>query len=114
MGGDIAAWCALRGCDVTLQDRRPTASRPAVKRAAELFRQAPARKPRRSATRSTVWSPTSTATASASADVIIEAIFENLPRPSRSSSPKLEAAAKPGAILATNTSSLKLADIAPA
>jgi len=45
--------------------------------------------------------------------VIIEAIFENL-EAKRSLFAQLEAAAKPGAILATNTSSLKLADIATA
>jgi 3-hydroxyacyl-CoA dehydrogenase/enoyl-CoA hydratase/3-hydroxybutyryl-CoA epimerase len=47
------------------------------------------------------------------ADVIIEAIFENLPA-KRELFAKLEAIAKPDAILATNTSSLKLADIATA
>ena len=44
------------------------------------------------------------------ADVIIEAIFENL-QAKRELFAKLEARAKPGAILASNTSSLKLADI---
>ncbi|MGH8689909.1 MAG: 3-hydroxyacyl-CoA dehydrogenase family protein, partial [Burkholderiales bacterium] len=47
------------------------------------------------------------------ADVIIEAIFENLPA-KRELFAQLEAMAKPDAILATNTSSLKLADIATA
>ena len=27
MGGDIAAWCAMRGLTVTLQDQRRSASR---------------------------------------------------------------------------------------
>ncbi len=49
----------------------------------------------------------------ARADVIIEAIFENL-EAKRKLFADLEAKAKPGAILATNTSSLKLADIATA
>src|SRR5258706_8470210 len=47
----------------------------------------------------------------AKADVIIEAIFENLEAKQQLFA-KLEAAAKPGAVLASNTSSLKLADIA--
>jgi 3-hydroxyacyl-CoA dehydrogenase/enoyl-CoA hydratase/3-hydroxybutyryl-CoA epimerase len=47
----------------------------------------------------------------AQADVIIEAIFENLEAKQQLFA-KLEAAAKPGAVLASNTSSLKLADIA--
>src|SRR5256885_3670173 len=50
---------------------------------------------------------------SARADVIIEAIFENLDA-KRSLFAKLESVAKPEAILATNTSSLKLADISTA
>ncbi len=37
MGGDIAAWCALRGFSVTLQDRASEYIEPALKRAAELF-----------------------------------------------------------------------------
>ena len=34
MGGDIAAWCALRGFDVTLQDREMQDIQPAMDRAA--------------------------------------------------------------------------------
>ena len=37
MGGDIAAWCALRGFTVTLQDRALELVAPALKRAGELF-----------------------------------------------------------------------------
>src|SRR6202008_2485112 len=37
MGGDIAAWSALRGFTVTLQDRASELIEPAMKRAAELF-----------------------------------------------------------------------------
>src|SRR5690606_28298415 len=37
MGGDIAAWCALRGFTVSLQDRELKYIEPALKRAAELF-----------------------------------------------------------------------------
>src|SRR5258706_1210226 len=47
----------------------------------------------------------------AKADVIIEAIFEDL-KAKRELFANLEAAAKPGAVLASNTSSLKLSDIA--
>ena len=49
----------------------------------------------------------------ARADVIIEAIFENL-EVKRSLFAELEARAKPDAVLATNTSSLRLEDIATA
>src|SRR5690606_7952330 len=37
MGGDIAAWCALRGLDVTVQDRAMEYVRPALERARGLF-----------------------------------------------------------------------------
>ena len=37
MGGDIAAWCALRGFTVTLQDRSAELIEPALRRARELF-----------------------------------------------------------------------------
>ena len=37
MGGDIAAWCVLRGLDVTLQDRELKYIEPALKRAKSLF-----------------------------------------------------------------------------
>jgi 3-hydroxyacyl-CoA dehydrogenase/enoyl-CoA hydratase/3-hydroxybutyryl-CoA epimerase len=37
MGGDIAAWCALRGFTVSLQDRGLEYIEPALKRAGVLF-----------------------------------------------------------------------------
>src|SRR5258708_20070317 len=37
MGGDIAAWCALRGLEVTLQDREQQFVDPALRRATELY-----------------------------------------------------------------------------
>ena len=42
MGGDIAAWCALRGLTVTLQDQNAERLAPAMGRAAKLFARAPA------------------------------------------------------------------------
>src|SRR5262249_56609046 len=50
-------------------------------------------------------------TGAAKADVIIEAIFEDL-KAKQALFAKVEAVAKPGAVIASNTSSLKLADIA--
>ena len=38
MGGDIAAWCALRGLTVTLQDQNADRLAPAMERAAKLFK----------------------------------------------------------------------------
>ena len=110
MGGDIAAVCALRGLTVTLQDTAPERLAPAMKRAAELFR-------RRLRDRLRVRDAMDRLTPDVHgdgvrhADVIIEAIFENLEVKQKLFA-DVEARAKPGAILATNTSSLKLADIA--
>ena len=38
MGGDIAAWCALRGMGVTLQDLDMERIKPALDRAKSLFK----------------------------------------------------------------------------
>src|SRR5437867_7596572 len=110
MGGDIGAICALRGLTVTLRDTAPERIAPALKRAAQLF-QRRLRDPRRPRDALDRLIPDVGGAGAARADVIIEAIFENL-EAKRSLFAQLEAAAKPGAILATNTSSLKLADIA--
>ena len=110
MGGDIAAICALRGLTVTLQDTTPERIAPAVKRSAELFKRR-LRDVRLERDALDRLIPDVTGSGAARADVIIEAIFENL-EAKRSLFATLEAAAKPGAILASNTSSLKLADIA--
>ncbi|HEX6528360.1 MAG TPA: 3-hydroxyacyl-CoA dehydrogenase NAD-binding domain-containing protein, partial [Burkholderiales bacterium] len=112
MGGDIAAICAMRGVRVTLQDTAPERIAPAVKRAAELFKRRIRDQAReRDALDRLI--PDVTGDGARQADVIIEAIFENLDA-KRSLFSKLEGLAKPQAILATNTSSLKLADIATA
>ena len=37
MGGDIAAYCALRGIDVTLQDREEKYIQPAIERAHKMY-----------------------------------------------------------------------------
>ena len=109
MGGDIAAWCAMRGLTVTLQDQSPERIAPAMKRAADLFKRRLRDKPRiRDALDRLI--PDVAGDGARRADVIIEAIFENL-QAKRELFARLEAVAKPGAILASNTSSLKLADI---
>ena len=109
MGGDIAAVCAMRGITVTLQDQSPERLAPAMQRAAELFKRRLRDKTRiRDATDRLI--PDTAGDGARQADVIIEAIFENL-EAKRALFAKIEAVAKPGAILASNTSSLKLADI---
>jgi 3-hydroxyacyl-CoA dehydrogenase/enoyl-CoA hydratase/3-hydroxybutyryl-CoA epimerase len=112
MGGDIAAWCALRGLTVTLQDQNAERLAPALGRAAKLFGQR-LKDPRRVRDATDRLIPDVGGAGAARADVIVEAIFENLDA-KRSLFAALEAKAKPSAILATNTSSIPLEDIATA
>jgi 3-hydroxyacyl-CoA dehydrogenase/enoyl-CoA hydratase/3-hydroxybutyryl-CoA epimerase len=106
MGGDIAALCALRGMHVTLQDRAEEYVKPALARARELFVK---RAPDAAAARETESRLLMDldGDGASRADVVIEAIFEN-PDAKRELYARLEPKLKPGAILATNTSSLML------
>jgi 3-hydroxyacyl-CoA dehydrogenase/enoyl-CoA hydratase/3-hydroxybutyryl-CoA epimerase len=110
MGGDIAAWCALRGLTVTLQDQTVARVAPAIGRAAKLFsdRLRDARRVRDALDRLI---PDVAGDGIARADVIIEAIFENVDA-KRELFASIEKRAKRDAILATNTSSIPLEDIA--
>jgi len=110
MGGDLAALCAMRGLTVTLQDTAPERIAPAIKRAAKLFERR-LRDKRRVRDALDRLIPDVSGAGIARADVIIEAIFENL-EAKRELFARLEAQAKPDALLATNTSSLQLAEIA--
>jgi 3-hydroxyacyl-CoA dehydrogenase/enoyl-CoA hydratase/3-hydroxybutyryl-CoA epimerase len=113
MGGDIAAVCAMRGLTVTLQDTTPERIAPAIQRSAKLFERRMRGDRRRIRDAMDRLIPDVSGAGAAGADVIIEAIFENLDA-KRKLFAALEKTSKPGAILATNTSSLKLADIATA
>jgi 3-hydroxyacyl-CoA dehydrogenase/enoyl-CoA hydratase/3-hydroxybutyryl-CoA epimerase len=112
MGGDIAAVCAMRGMRVTLQDTAPDRIAPAVKRAAQLFKRR-LRDERRVRDALDRLIPDVSGDGARQADLVIEAIFENL-EAKRSLFAKLESSAKREAILASNTSSLRLVDIASA
>lgn len=112
MGGDIAAVCALRGITVTLQDTSPERIAPAIARAAQLFARR-LRDSRRVRDAMDRLIPDVAGAGARRADLVIEAIFENL-EAKKALFAKLEAEAKPDALLATNTSSLRLADIAQA
>ena len=109
MGGDIAAWCALRGFKVTLQDREQQYIDPAIERAAKLFGKRIRDNDERSAAVNRLQSDIDGAGV-AEADLIIEAIIENL-EIKQSLFVELEAKMKPGALLATNTSSIRLEDL---
>jgi 3-hydroxyacyl-CoA dehydrogenase/enoyl-CoA hydratase/3-hydroxybutyryl-CoA epimerase len=110
MGGDIAAWCALRGFGVTLQDLDMERITPALTRAKSLFKK---RLKGRTAVNSAVarLEPDPTGKGIARADVIIEAVVENLEIKKKIFA-DVEARASHDAILATNTSSIVLERIA--
>ncbi len=110
MGGDIAAWCAARGLDVTLQDRALEYIEPALGRARELFTKR-LRDPARVAAATDRLRADVEGAGAATADVVIEAIFENLDA-KRELYTRLEASMPAGALLASNTSSIPLEDLA--
>jgi 3-hydroxyacyl-CoA dehydrogenase/enoyl-CoA hydratase/3-hydroxybutyryl-CoA epimerase len=109
MGGDIAAWCALKGMKVTLQDQSPDRIAPALQRAYKLFKKKLRNKYLVQAAKDRL-QPDVDGYGIGDADVIIEAIFENL-EVKQGLFKDLEAKAKPEAILATNTSSIPLDSI---
>jgi 3-hydroxyacyl-CoA dehydrogenase/enoyl-CoA hydratase/3-hydroxybutyryl-CoA epimerase len=112
MGGDIAAWCALRGLSVTLQDIDIERIKPALARAKSLFKKR-LKRPQEVAAAVARLEADVAGKGVSRADVIIEAVVENLEIKQKifaGIEPKLKA----GAILATNTSSIELERIAEA
>ena len=110
MGGDIAAWCAMRGMGVTLQDLDMERITPALKRAKSLFKKR-LRKPQAVAAAVARLEADVSGAGIARADVIIEAVVENLVIKQKIFA-DVEAKAKPEAVIATNTSSIELERIA--
>ncbi|NYT84651.1 3-hydroxyacyl-CoA dehydrogenase NAD-binding domain-containing protein [Pollutimonas harenae] len=106
MGGDIAAWCALKGLTVTLQDQDRERIAAAQGRAAKLFARKArnARDARAAADRMT---PDLRGDGIRHADIVIEAITENLDA-KRELYVQIKPLMQPDAVLATNTSSLSL------
>jgi 3-hydroxyacyl-CoA dehydrogenase/enoyl-CoA hydratase/3-hydroxybutyryl-CoA epimerase len=109
MGGDIAAWCALRGHTVTLQDREQKFIEPALARAQKLFAKRVRDADKRDATAARLQADVN-GDGVGKADLIIEAIFENL-EAKQELYKRLQAEMKPGALLATNTSSIRLEEL---
>ncbi len=110
MGGDIAAWSALRGLTVTLQDRETKFIAPAIKRAAGMFKKK-LKDPRLTQLALDRLIPDPSGAGAASADIVIEAVFEDL-KVKRELFARLEPVMKSGAVLATNTSSIPLEEMA--
>jgi len=109
MGGDIAAWCALKGLTVTLQDQSPERIAPAIKRAAKLFSKK--LKQRRLITAAMDrLIPDPMAYGLAKADVVIEAIFEDL-EVKQQLFTEIESIVSTDTLLCTNTSSIPLQEL---
>ncbi|HEY8520625.1 MAG TPA: 3-hydroxyacyl-CoA dehydrogenase NAD-binding domain-containing protein [Gammaproteobacteria bacterium] len=110
MGGDIAAWCALRGITVTVQDRSRELLEPALHRSQELFqKRLKAPGAAREANERLIVDLAGEGVPGA--DLVIEAIVEKLEAKQdlfRQLEPKLAESA----FLATNTSSIRLEDMA--
>jgi 3-hydroxyacyl-CoA dehydrogenase/enoyl-CoA hydratase/3-hydroxybutyryl-CoA epimerase len=109
MGGDIAAWCANRDMRVTLADMKPEPIADAIKRASELFGKIMHKSTDiRDALDRLM--PDLDGEGVRNADLIIEAVPEKLELKQKVYA-GLEPNMKPGAILATNTSSIPLQDL---
>lgn len=110
MGGDIAAWCALNGLRVTIQDNSKAALARVIQRAANLFGK---RLEGRAAVRAALdrLMPDPLGYGLPKADVIIEAIYEDVAA-KQALFRDIEARIRADALLATNTSSIPLQTLA--
>jgi 3-hydroxyacyl-CoA dehydrogenase/enoyl-CoA hydratase/3-hydroxybutyryl-CoA epimerase len=107
MGGDIAAWCAWHGFTVSLADMKTEPIAGAIKRAADLFGKIGRRNRRDVRDALDRLIPDLKGDGVATADLIIEAVPEKLELKQKVFE-SVESRMKPGAILATNTSSIPL------
>jgi 3-hydroxyacyl-CoA dehydrogenase/enoyl-CoA hydratase/3-hydroxybutyryl-CoA epimerase len=111
MGGDIAAWCAQQGLQVSVQDSRPEALARTVKRAAELFRRRFRAYPRLATAAMDRLVPDLRGDGLNRADVVIEAIFED-PEAKQTLLRDIEPRLKPGALIGSNTSTIPIETLA--
>ncbi|MEI2415625.1 3-hydroxyacyl-CoA dehydrogenase NAD-binding domain-containing protein [Orrella sp. JC864] len=111
MGADIAAWCAFQGLAVTLQDQDPERLAWAMARASQLFARKFKRDARARRAAGDRLVPDPQGWGIARAGLVIEAISENL-QAKQALYAQIEPRLSPSALLATNTSSLMLADLA--
>ena len=106
MGGEIAAWCALQGLHVTVQDNRKETLARVVQRAHDLYtKRLKDRRLVRAALDRLV--PDIKGNGLSRADVIIEAIFEDV-EAKQTLFRTIESKLRDDALLATNTSSIPL------
>ncbi|MCG6871726.1 MAG: enoyl-CoA hydratase/isomerase family protein [Gammaproteobacteria bacterium] len=112
MGGDIAAWCALKGMRVSVQDTQPQALARVLQRAHGLFRKQ-LHDPRAVQAAMDRLMPDATGDGLAGADVVIEAIFEDLAA-KQELFRAIEPRVRSDALLASNTSSIPIEQLAQA
>lgn len=106
MGADIAAWCAVRGLTVTLQDRGQEFIDKGLARARELFAKRVRDPQQRSVTEQRLRGDLQ-GSGIAGADLVLEAIFENA-NAKQELFARTEPQMRADAILASNTSSIML------
>ena len=111
MGGDIATWCAMQGLKVTIQDMNNDALARVIGRANIAFKRRYRKDRIRIMQAQDNLIPDLHGDGISKADVIIEAIYENLEAKQKIFK-EVETKAKPNAIVATNTSSIPLNEIA--
>jgi 3-hydroxyacyl-CoA dehydrogenase / enoyl-CoA hydratase / 3-hydroxybutyryl-CoA epimerase len=109
MGGDIAAWAAYKGFQVTLQDREQRFIDSAMKRAEELFAKRVKDPSKRSEVAARLVSDLN-GDGVAQADLLIEAIIEKADA-KRDLYTSVEPRMKTDALLTTNTSSIPLTEL---
>ena len=112
MGGDIAVWCAAQGMQVTVQDRSEAALGRVIKSANKLFKKILKAPVLVQAALDRI-TPDINGLGLKHADVVIEAIFENL-EAKQSLFKTIEPQLKPGALLASNTSSIPIETLSEA
>ncbi|HEY7646491.1 MAG TPA: 3-hydroxyacyl-CoA dehydrogenase NAD-binding domain-containing protein, partial [Hyphomicrobiales bacterium] len=112
MGADIAAWCVISGMEVSLQDIAQDAVEKGLGRAKALFKKRLHGSLQVDTAMARLYADV-TGQHVPRADVVIEAVVENLDIKQKVLNGAL-ARMKPGALLATNTSSLPIEQIAAA
>jgi 3-hydroxyacyl-CoA dehydrogenase/enoyl-CoA hydratase/3-hydroxybutyryl-CoA epimerase len=110
MGADIAGWCVVSGMEVSLQDISEAQIRKGMEAQGKLFNRKFRTKAQRDAAKARLLADPKGANIGR-ADVVIEAIVEKL-EVKQSLFHAIEGKLKSGAVLATNTSSIMIEEIA--
>ena len=112
MGADIAGWCVAQGMEVSLQDLSEEQIAKGIEAQGKLFARRFRSKPERDAAKARLVADPQ-GEHIPRADVVIEAIVEKA-EVKQALFKGLETKLKPGAVMATNTSSIMIEDIAQA